>query len=101
MGQSLSFLSDGHVMPRSCPLHSQAPHFPEVQSTKPCLPPRMSQTSKLATHQQMTVEEDWEAALTITAPRGLSPFPAYTPRTPRTRHKSLSAGFAEEDERGF
>lgn len=49
----------------------------------------------------MTVEEDWEAALTITAPRGLSPFPAYTPRTPRTRHKSLSAGFAEEDERGF
>lgn len=66
-------LSDGHLILSSCPLHSQARNIP-TGNTKPCLPPRMSQTSKLATHQQMIVEEDWEAALTITAQRGLSPF---------------------------
>lgn len=39
-----------------------------------CLPPEMSQPSKLVTHQQMIVEEAWETALTITAQRGLSSF---------------------------
>lgn len=60
-------------MLRSCPLHSQVTHFPEVQSAKPCLPLRMSQPSKLAAQQQRIVEEDKETALTITAQRGLSP----------------------------
>lgn len=74
-GKSVSeLLANGHLMLRSCPLHSQVTRFPKVQSTKPCLPPRMSQPSKLAAQQQIIVEgEEQEAALTITAQRGLSP----------------------------
>lgn len=46
----------------------------------------MSQTSKLAVHRQMIVEEGWQTALAITAQRGLNPSTAYTWHS---RHRQL------------
>lgn len=70
------FLCSSQMDIRSChPVPCTArPRTSPAVNTKPCLLPRLSQTSKLATHQQMIVGEHWEAALTITAQRGLSPF---------------------------
>lgn len=94
VNQSISEpLAEGHLMLRYCPLHSRATHFPQVQNTEPCLSPWMSQTSKITTHQQVTVKGDWEAALAITPQRGLSLSSAYTWLTCHSRCQlCLSAG---------
>jgi hypothetical protein len=99
VGQSISvLLSDTHSILSSRPLHSQAMHFPAV-NTKPCLFPQLSQTSKLTTHQQMIVGEHWEAALTITVQRGLSPFLCLL-LSAYTVHTSFIGSFASGQEGG-